>query len=177
MKLSLMYLTSIIWHLLWNLLQLLFSTFIASLLYFFYFSVVLLLFNYAKLDNSFCHQVLVEVCMFFIIFIFIILPMFVYIIYSGTPFHLKATWITSLGTRSKAFSRSTIIKNSFLYLVLSFLLSHLKRKTASTVPLRGIKPYCILPISTTSCKCPTKTLLATLLPYKRIPFPFKKSYQ
>ena len=51
------------------------------LLYFLYFSVFLLLLEYVNLDNSFCYQVLVEVCMFLIIFIFIILSMFVCITY------------------------------------------------------------------------------------------------
>ena len=48
---------------------------------FFYFSVFLLLLEYVKLDNSFSYLVLVEVCMFLIIFIFIILSMFVCIMY------------------------------------------------------------------------------------------------
>ena len=47
----------------------------------FYFSVFLLLLEYVKLDNSFSYLVLVEVCMFLIIFIFIILSMFVCIMY------------------------------------------------------------------------------------------------
>ena len=47
----------------------------------FYFSVFLLLLEYVKLDNSFSSLVLVEVCMFLIIFIFIILSMFVCIMY------------------------------------------------------------------------------------------------
>ena len=47
----------------------------------FYFSVFLLLLEYVKLDNSFSYLVLVEVCMFLIIFIFIILSMFVCITY------------------------------------------------------------------------------------------------
>ena len=51
------------------------------LLYFLYFSVFLLLLEYVKLDNSFCYQVLVEVCMFLINFIFIILSMLVRILY------------------------------------------------------------------------------------------------
>ena len=50
------------------------------LLYFLYFSVFLLLLEYVKLDNSFYYQVLIEVCMFLIIFIFIILSMFVCIL-------------------------------------------------------------------------------------------------
>ena len=51
------------------------------LLYFLYFSVLLLLFKYVKLDNSFYYQALVEVCMFLIIFISIILSVFVWIMY------------------------------------------------------------------------------------------------
>ena len=47
----------------------------------FYFSVFLSLLEYVKLDNSFSYLVLVEVCMFLIIFIFIILSMFVCIMY------------------------------------------------------------------------------------------------
>ena len=47
----------------------------------FYFSVFLLLLEYVKLDNIFSYLVLVEVCMFLIIFIFIILSMFVCIMY------------------------------------------------------------------------------------------------
>ena len=50
-------------------------------LYVLHFSVFLLLFEYVKLDNSFYYQVLVEVCMFLIIFIFIIFSMFVCIMY------------------------------------------------------------------------------------------------
>ena len=42
-------------------------------LYYLCFSVFVLLFEYIKLDNSFCYQVLVKVCMFLIIFVFIIL--------------------------------------------------------------------------------------------------------
>ena len=51
------------------------------LLYSLYFSVFLLLLKYVKLDNSFCYQVLVEACMFLIIFIFIILSMFMCILH------------------------------------------------------------------------------------------------
>ena len=54
-----------------------FLSFHSQFYYIFYiFSVLLLLLKYIKLDNSFCYQVLVEVCMFLIIFIFIILSMF-----------------------------------------------------------------------------------------------------
>ena len=47
----------------------------------FYFSVFLSLLEYVKLDNSFPYLVLVEVCMFLIIFILIILSMFLCIMY------------------------------------------------------------------------------------------------
>ena len=63
-------------------LQLLFSTLhTASSTIFKYFLVLLLLLKYVKLSNSFCYQVLVEICMFLIIFIFIILSMFVCMMY------------------------------------------------------------------------------------------------
>ena len=51
------------------------------LLYFLYFSVFLLLLQYVKLGNSFYYELLVKVCMFLIIFIFIIFSVLVYIIY------------------------------------------------------------------------------------------------
>ena len=54
-------------------------------------------------------------------------------------------------TRSKAFSRSTNVKNNFLFLAQNFSLSLLRTNTASTVPLPDINPHCILSISTTYC--------------------------
>ena len=63
------------------------------LLYFLYFSVFLLLLVYIKLDNSFYYQVLVEVCMFLIIFIFIILSMFVCILYFCRNYRKKYIYI------------------------------------------------------------------------------------
>ena len=73
-----MCLISISLHLLCNLLQLIFSTFTASSTIFF---VFLILLEYVKVYNSFCYQVLVENRMFLIIFIFIILPVLVCIMY------------------------------------------------------------------------------------------------
>ena len=84
-----MCLISISLQLICNLLQLLFSIFSASSSIFFIFSVLLLLLEHVKLDNNFCYQVLVEVCMFLIIFIFIILPMLVWITYFCRNFRKK----------------------------------------------------------------------------------------
>ena len=64
----------------------------------------------------------------------------------------KAKWVTSLDTWSKAFSRSTNIKNNFLFLALNFSVSLLRTNTASTDHLPGINPYCILSISTPHAK-------------------------
>ena len=61
--------------------QSLFSTSTSCSTIFFIFFSLLLLPKYVKLDNSFCCQVLVEVCMFLIIFIFIMLSIFVCIRY------------------------------------------------------------------------------------------------
>ena len=58
-----------------------FQLLLLVLLYFLCFSVFLLLLEYVKLDNISCYQVLVKVCMFLIIFIFITLSMFVCIMY------------------------------------------------------------------------------------------------
>ena len=68
-------------HLSCKLLQLLFSTFTASSIIFLIFFSILLLLEYIKLDNSFCYQVLIEVCLILIIFIFNILLLFVCIMY------------------------------------------------------------------------------------------------
>ena len=84
-----MCLISISLQLICNLLQLLFSIFSASSSIFFIFSVLLLLLEHVKLDNNFCYQVLVEVCMFLIIFVFIILPMLVWITYFCRNFRKK----------------------------------------------------------------------------------------
>ena len=65
--------------LLFDLLQLLFSNSTTSPTPFLTFSVFLLLTEYVKLDKF--DQVLVEVCKFLFIFIFITLPMFVGIMY------------------------------------------------------------------------------------------------
>ena len=65
--------------LLFDLLQLLFSNSTTSPTAFLTFSVFLLLTEYVKLDKF--DQVLVEVCKFLFIFIFITLPMFVGIMY------------------------------------------------------------------------------------------------
>ena len=73
-----MCLISISLHLLCNRLQLIFSAFTASSTIFLTFFLLL---EYVKLDNSFCYQVLNEVCIFLIIFIFIILSMFVCLMY------------------------------------------------------------------------------------------------
>ena len=51
--------------------------------------------------------------------------------YSGTPFRLKAKRITSLGTRSKAFFRSSNIKNN-LFLSLNFSLSLLRTNSINS---------------------------------------------
>ena len=63
------------------------------LLYFLYFSVFLLLLEYVNFDSSFCYQVLVEVSMFLIIFIFIILSMFVYIMYFCRIYRKKNVFV------------------------------------------------------------------------------------
>ena len=92
-----MYVISINLHLLWNLLQLLFSTLhTASSTIFKYFLVLLLLLKYVKLGNSFCYQVFVEICMFLIIFIFIILSMFVCMMYFFRNYRKKFEQIWEL---------------------------------------------------------------------------------
>ena len=70
--------------------------------YFLYFSVFLLLLEYVKLDNNFCYQVLVEVCMFLIIFIFIIMSMFVCIMFLSHLYKKKKMLCPS--TRAPKFS-------------------------------------------------------------------------
>ena len=60
------------------------------LLYFLYFSILFLLLKNVKLDNSFCYQVLVEVSMFLISFIFIMLSIFVCIMYFCQNYRKKS---------------------------------------------------------------------------------------
>ena len=102
------------------------------LLYFLHFSVFLLLLEYVKLDNSFSYPVLVEVCMFLIVFIFIILSMFVCIMYFCRIYRKikrkeKITWfITFAFTRilNKSFITSSFVTivNQFFTFTSAFII-------------------------------------------------------
>ena len=99
------------------------------LLYFLYFSIYLLLLEYVKLDNSICYQVLVKVCMFLIIFIFIILSMFVCVLYFCRIYRRKKNK-KQKKTTPFAYRTSTkfILKFNFLTLDLHINTQTTKKK-------------------------------------------------
>ena len=101
--------------------------------------------------------------------------------YFGTTFCLKEKQIASLGTRSKAFSRSTIVKN-FLLLALNFLLFLLNSRSPWHKPiLHFINIYHHTQTPIQNLPVQFKSMFQQLYSpikvwIKGVPFPFKNWY-